>query len=77
MHDIIHLILYRSYYLGIAVAGVVNSDAAVEIKIRCLVLIIEIHSLCELSKEIKTLIGLYHILIDLVLNVLYCQTGVC
>ena len=72
MHDVIHLILDCCNNLRVSAAGIVYGDSCVKVKVWCAILIIEIHALCGLSDEIETLIGLNHVLLYFVFDVLCC-----
>ena len=70
VHNITDLILHSFNDLLITASGAVYCDTCVKIQIALTVLIIEIHILCSLCKKIETLIGLDHIFVYLVLDVL-------
>ena len=76
VHDVVHLILNGCDDLGVAAAGVVYRDACVKIEVRRAVFIIEIHALCGLCEEIKTLVGLDHVLVYFILDVLCGKSGI-
>ena len=76
VHDVVHLILDGCDDLGVAAAGVVYRDACVKIEVRCAVFIIEVHALCGLCEEIKTLVGLDHVLVYFILDVLCGKSGI-
>ena len=72
MHDVIHLILDCCNNLRVSAAGIVYGDSCVKVKVWCAILIIQIHALGSLSDEIETLIGLNHVLLYFVFDVLCC-----
>ena len=68
MHDVANLIF--NYNLRVTVSCTVYCNTSIKIKIWGFILIINVHALCCLCKEIKSLISLDHVLVYFVLNVL-------
>ena len=70
MHDIVELLFCCSNNFRVSVSGVVYGDACVKVKIRRSVFVVHVHPLCGFCKEIETLVGLDHVLVYFVFDVL-------
>ena len=70
MHDIVELLFCCCNNFRVSVSGVVYGDSCVKVKIRRSVFVVHVHPLCGFCKEIETLVGLDHVLVYFVFDVL-------
>ena len=76
VHDVLHLVDDGCDDLLVAVAGGVHRDARVEIQVGGAVLVIDVLLPGRLRHKVEALVGLDHVLVDLVLDVLCRQSQI-
>ena len=76
LHQRSCLLLNRLHDLLIAVANGIDSNTCVEIEIRCVLFVIQIHTLCVVGNHVEPFIGFDHVLLCFLFEQLCCQTGV-
>ena len=70
MHDILCLVDHGCDYLIVAASGGVNGDSSVEVEIFFTLLVVHVLILCGLAKKIHSLVGLDHVLVYFILDIL-------
>ena len=77
MHDVVHLILHRSYDLFVAVSRAVYRDACVEVQISLPVFVIDVHVLRALRDHGETLVCIDHVFCNKSFDVFLCISCLC